>query len=203
MSALKKAAAAKARYNLEHAKVLIVEPNQHSMEILCQILNGFGVRAPVRCISSEDAMTQVKKTEFDLIICESDLAEMDGYDFVQWLRRSKIEPNNFTSVIIICGHTQTSKVHKARDCGANFILAKPLTPKIVMDRIVWVAKEGRAFIECESYLGPDRRFHSIGPPPNTEGRRADDLSLEVGDATEPNMIQDDIDALLQPKRVAK
>ena len=105
--------------------------------------------------------------------------------------------------MIISGHTQKSKVEKARDCGANFIVAKPLTPKVMIDRVIWVARENRSFIECADYLGPDRRFHSIGPPPNTEGRRSDDLPLEVGEAVEPNLSQDDIDAMLQPKRVQR
>jgi CheY-like chemotaxis protein len=193
----------KPRYNLENAKVLLVEPNQHGLEILAQIFSGFGVRNPLRAANADEAMAIVKKTELDLIVCEAQLEGMDGYDFVHWLRRSKIEPNNFTSTIIISGHTQISKVQKARDCGANFIVAKPLTPKVMIDRVVWVARENRAFIECDTYLGPDRRFHSVGPPPNTEGRRADDLPLEVGNAVEPNMSQDDIDAMLQPKRKPK
>jgi CheY-like chemotaxis protein len=193
----------KPRYNLENAKVLLVEPNQHGLEILAQIFSGFGVRNPLRAANADEAMAIVKKTELDLIVCEAQLEGMDGYDLVHWLRRSKIEPNNFTSTIIISGHTQISKVQKARDCGANFIVAKPLTPKVMIDRVVWVARENRAFIECDTYLGPDRRFHSVGPPPNTEGRRADDLPLEVGNAVEPNMSQDDIDAMLQPKRKPK
>ena len=195
--------APKPRYNLENAKVLLVEPNQHGLEILAQIFSGFGVRNPMRAANAEEAMAVVKKTELDLIICEAQLDGMDGYDFISWLRRSKIEPNAYVSAMIIGGHTQMSKVQKARDCGANFIVAKPLTPKVMIDRVVWVARENRAFIECDSYLGPDRRFHSIGPPPNTEGRRADDLPLEVGDAIEPNLSQDDIDQMLQPKRKSK
>ena len=193
----------KPRYNLENAKVLLVEPNQHGLEILVQIFSGFGVRNPLRAANAEEAMAIVKKTELDLIVCEAQLEGTDGYDFVHWLRRCKIEPNTYAATIIICGHTQISKVQKARDCGANFIVAKPLTPKVMIDRVVWGARENRAFIECESYLGPDRRFHSIGPPPNTEGRRADDLPLEVGDAVEPNLSQDDIDQMLQPKRKSK
>ena len=153
----------KPRYNLENAKVLLVEPNQHGLEILAQIFSGFGVRNPLRAANAEEAMAIVKKTELDLIVCESQLeGDMDGYDFVKWLRHSKIEPNNFTTVMIISGHTQKSKVEKARDCGANFIVAKPLTPKVMIDRVIWVARENRSFIECADYLGPDRRFHSIG-----------------------------------------
>ena len=193
----------KPKYNLENATVLLIEPNQHGLEILCQIFAGFGVRSPIKAADAEEAMAVVKKTELDLIVCEAQLEGMDGYDFISWLRRSKIDQNAFTASIIISGHTQMSKVQKARDCGANFIVAKPLTPKVMIDRVIWVARENRPFIECDSYLGPDRRFHSIGPPPNTEGRRADDLPLEVGAATEANMSQDDIDAMLQPKRITR
>jgi CheY-like chemotaxis protein len=199
----KKSEGPKARYNLENAKVLLVEPNPHGMDILAQIFSGFGVRSPIRCSDANEAMMVVKKNELDLIICEAGLEGMDGYDFINWLRKSKIEPNSYTASIIVTGHTQMSKVQKARDCGANFIVAKPLTPKVMIERVIWVARENRPFIECESYNGPDRRFHSIGPPADTEGRRADDLSLEVGEAVDPNMSQEDIDAMLQPKRAAR
>jgi CheY-like chemotaxis protein len=199
-----RSAGPKPRYNLENAKVLLVDPNQHGMDILAQIFTGFGVRNPIRTGDAEEAMAVIKKQELDLIISESQMeGAMDGYDLIHWLRRSKIEPNCYTAAMIITGHTQVSKVQKARDCGANFIVAKPLTPKVMIDRVVWVAKENRPFIECDSFVGPDRRFHSIGPPPNTEGRRSDDLPLEVGDAFEPNMSQDDIDAMLHPKRAVK
>jgi hypothetical protein len=35
-----------------------------------------------------------------------------------------------------------------------------------------------------------------------KGRRHDDLSVEVGEAKTPNLEQDEIDALFQPKAVA-
>ncbi len=187
------------RYNLTNAKVLLVEPSSHALDILCQIFAGFGVRSPFRCNTAEDAQAIVKSSELDLIVCEANLEGMDGYDFVRWLRRSNLDPNRFCATILLSGHTPLSKVDNARACGANFVISKPLTPKAIIDRIVWVSIQNRPFIECDTYQGPDRRFHSIGPPPNTEGRRSTDLSLEVGDAVAPNMSQDDIDALLTPK----
>ena len=48
--------------------------------------------------------------------------------------------------------------------------------------------------------GPDRRVRALGPPMGAKGRRKDDLSLDVGAATTPNLDQDDIDAMFQPKR---
>lgn len=90
---------------------------------------------------------------------------------------------------------------KARDCGANVVIRKPVSPQILFDRLAWVSRVQRPFIECESYIGPDRRFKSIGPPGGV-GRRSTDLSADVGTAKEPNMSQDEIDMLFKPAKIA-
>jgi DNA-binding response OmpR family regulator len=136
----------------------------------------------------------------DLIVCEAALPEQDGYDFLHQLRRARLEPNSFTPAILITAHTPKSQVLKARDCGANFVVVKPLSPRVMLDRILWIARENRAFIECDSYVGPDRRFQALGPPAGTEGRRKDDLPPEVGAAIDPNMSQSEIDDLMKPRR---
>ena len=190
----------KPKINLERASVLLVDSNSQGMDILVQVFGGFGVRSPHRCSTCADAMEVVKQQEIDLIVVDANLPDMDGYDFVHWLRRSRLEPNCAVPTIIMSGHTQSSNVRKGRDCGANFIIAKPVVPRILLERVIWVARENRSFIEAPNYVGPDRRFHSIGPPAGTEGRRKDDLPLEVGAASTPNMSQDAIDSLLQPQK---
>ncbi len=68
------------------------------------------------------------------------------------------------------------------------------------DRLAWAAQPKRAFVESETYVGPDRRFRLLAPP-GVVGRRATDLSIEIGAATEPNMSQDEIDSLIKPMLV--
>jgi CheY-like chemotaxis protein len=190
----------KGRINLEKAQTLLVESNQQGMEILSQVLHGFGARAQHKCATIAQAWEVLNLTELDLIVCATDLADGDGYDFIAELRRSQLDPNRYASVVMLSGHTPMSQVRKARDCGAHMVVAKPITPTVLLQRIVWIAKEPRAFIEAPSYVGPDRRFQNLGPPPGMEGRRRDDLPLEVGEASTPNLAQDDIDALLTRKK---
>jgi DNA-binding response OmpR family regulator len=104
---------------------------------------------------------------------------------------------------LLTGHTQRANVIRARDCGASFVVAKPILPKVLYSRIVWLAKDRRDFIDVESYCGPNRRFQNVGPPEGMEGRRSDDLSLTIGNAVEENMSQDEIDALMNPKSVTR
>jgi DNA-binding response OmpR family regulator len=193
-------ASAITRINLEKANVLLVESTVQGMDIAVQILAGFGVRSPARAGSLDEAMRVCEGAPLDLIVCEPSLPGADGYDFVRQLRRSRLEPNAFAPVLLVSAHTPKSQVLKARDCGANFMVVKPLSPRVVLDRVLWIARENRAFIECDTYVGPDRRFQSLGPPAGTEGRRKDDLPPEVGAAVDPNMSQSEIDDLMKPRR---
>jgi len=189
------------RINLERATVLVLDDNGPSLDILSQVVSGFGVKQLLRAESVANAQTLVRTKTFDLIISDVQMPTTDGIEFIEWLRREGGENNRYIPVILVTGHTRTSQIYKVRDAGANFMVAKPITPKVLLERIFWVAREDRAFIECDTYVGPDRRFKHEGPPPGTDGRRKDDLPPEVGEAQTPNMSDDEIANLMRPAKV--
>jgi CheY-like chemotaxis protein len=157
-----------ARINLSSASVLVVDDNMQAVELLCGVLDGFGMRKFKRAISFEEAKEACTETVFDLILTDAQMPGVDGYEFIRWLRRSSDEQVRLTPAIIVTAHTRRSQVTKARDCGANFIIAKPITPKIILERIIWV-------VETETYIGPDRRFRKAAPPSEYGvGRRSGD-----------------------------
>jgi CheY-like chemotaxis protein len=170
------------RFNLSKASVLLVEAPTHGLDITVQILRALGVRKPHRCRTPEDAMNRAKALALDLIICDGGLPFGGAYDFVSNLRRSNLEPNRYCPTILVAGHTPASLVEQARDCGANFVIAKPISPRVLLERIMWMAQENRAFIELESYVGPDRRFHQLDEGAAKFGRRRED---KAGGAQNP------------------
>jgi PleD family two-component response regulator len=165
---------ASTRINLEKVELLLVDDSVPSLNLLSQVLLGFGIANLTRADSAKTAQTMLRERTFDLVISATNMAGVDGYELVKWLRRGALEANRYLAVILVSGHTPPSHVFKARDSGANFTIAKPITPKIVLERILWAAKEDRQFIECETYLGPDRRFKNDGPPAGGKGRRRED-----------------------------
>lgn len=190
------------KVNLEQASVLLVDDNPQALDILASIIQGFGVREQIRCASALDATEILKRRMVDLILVDCAMPEMDGYDFVKWLRRETPAPTCMTPVIMLTGHAAPSKVHKSRDCGASFVVTKPLTPGVLLQRILWLANDEREFVKAPNYVGPDRRVRNFGPPLGMNGRRAGDLSNHIGEATEANMEQADIDSLMKVRRVA-
>lgn len=190
------------RVNLEHSTVLLIDDNPKSLDMLSSICQGFGVKEQIKCESAVDACEIVKRRPVDLILVDCSMPEMDGYDFARWLRRETPEPTRHTPLIMLTGHAAQSSVHKSRDCGVSFVVAKPLTPTVLLRRILWLARDEREFVESENYVGPDRRVRNFGPPLGEPGRRAGDLSTHVGEPAEANMDQSDIDMMMKPMRVA-
>jgi CheY-like chemotaxis protein len=187
--------------NLEKARALIVDDNPQSLDILVGVLTSFGLRNITRKGDGKEAQEELKYHTYDLILTNSALPEIDGYELTRWLRREAEEANRMTPVIIVTSHTRRSQVETARDCGANFIVTKPFSPAIMLERILWVAKGDRLFIECDTYVGPDRRWRNQGPPLEfPDGRRRDDKSIELGESDGHNMSQDELDALIKPMR---
>ncbi|USQ95514.1 response regulator [Caulobacter sp. RL271] len=190
-----------ARINLERATVLVLDDNGASLDILSQVVSGFGVKQLFRAESVDAAQSLIRTKTFDLIISDVQMPVTDGIEFIEWLRKQSGETNRYVPVILVTGHTRSSQIRKLRDAGSNYVVAKPITPKVLLERIYWVAREERVFIECDTYVGPDRRFKHEGPPPGTDGRRKDDLPAEVGEAQTPNMSDDEIANLMRPAKV--
>lgn len=158
--------------NLTGAVTMVVDDSPFSAEITTGALLGFGIRTRFSCRSAPEAMAILGDGEIDLLVVDCEMPGMDGFELVQWLRRSG-PPNAFVPVIMTAAHIRRSMVNKARNCGANYIVTKPFSASSLLERIVWVARDNRPFLEVGEYFGPDRRFRE-GDPPGHE-RRADVL----------------------------
>lgn len=190
------------KLNLERVHFLLVDDNQQALDILAQVMAGLGVRNMIKCTTVEEAKKHLSKSTIDFVVTDAHMPVESGYELVDWIRHEPNHPNKYVPAVIVTGHTPRRDVLKGRDCGAHFIVAKPLTPGVLLERIYWVASDDRMFIECDAYVGPDRRFKRLGPPPGMDGRRSDDTTGDLGDPSEPNMSQEDINALMKPAKVS-
>lgn len=190
------------RVNLARSTVLLVDHNQKSLDMLSSIFQGFGVKQQIKRATTAEAVSTMETRDVDLVLIDCSMPEMDGYDFTRWLRRETPPPMRYTPVILLTGHASQAKVHKGRDCGASFVVTKPLTPTVLLQRILWLGADERNFVESDTYVGPDRRVRSLGPPLGMPGRRSGDLSEHVGAAKEANMDQSAIDMMMKPMKVA-
>lgn len=156
--------------NLAAAVTMVVDDSAFALDLTAQALLGFGIRTRYACRGAAEAMEILRDNNIDLLVVDCDMPGTDGYELVRWLRRSGLDPNAFVPVIMTAAHLRRSRVAEARDCGASFVITKPFSASTLLERIVWVARDSRPFLEVGEYFGPDRRFRNATPP--GEERRA-------------------------------
>lgn len=190
------------RINLNTAKVLVADDNENARNIIQDMLRAFGASDIVAVRDGVEAKSLLAKQQFDLVITDGAMPECDGYELVRWLRNRPKDEDRITPAIIISAHTRESQVAAGRDCGANYIIAKPISPQVLLERIFYISNEPRSFIVGDSYAGPDRRWKHQGPPGHEEGRRKSDLSLDIGAAFDENLSETELDDLVKPQKAA-
>lgn len=181
-------------------RVLVLEEAPQALEMVGQTLRSRGA-----IVSSKDDRQQAElaalETLYDLPIVDAAFAGGGGLAFVRWLRRCEAAPCRRAPVLALPGRPSLSLVAQSRDAGANFFLAKPLAAKSLLDRVAWLRRDKRTFVDAgEGYCGPDRRFKCMGPPPGSSGRRASDCKDPLGEAVQPNLSHTEIATLVKPQR---
>jgi CheY-like chemotaxis protein len=168
---------AQPRLNLKNITGLLVDRDLFTRGLVAQMLRGFGIEKLMVTGTGEEAKRLIHGNCPDLCFVEGALPDMTTADFIGWIRRQGSNALRFMPVIVLSGYTQLRLIAAARDGGANIVIRKPISPQTLFDRINWVARVSRPFLETGHYIGPDRRFHSV-PPPDSKMKRATDIPLE-------------------------
>jgi CheY-like chemotaxis protein len=164
---------AEARLNLQNVTGLLVDRDPHGRNLIARMLRGFGLRNLLVASTGEEGKKLLQAHCPDICFVEAALADMPTSEFVGWVRRQTSKALRFMPVIVLSGYTQASVIADVRDGGANMVVRKPVSPQALFDRINWVARVSRPYLESSTYVGPDRRFRALAPPDGT-GRRSTD-----------------------------
>ena len=144
-------------YNFGRLRVLVVDDNQHMRTLVSAILQAFGVATVLEAASGEDAWKILAENRCDLIFVDWVMDGMSGLDLSVKIRTAADSPNQFVPIVMITGHTSPERVHAARDAGVNEFLAKPVSSKSIMARVISVIENPRPFVRTKAYFGPCRR----------------------------------------------
>lgn len=175
-------------FNLSSAVTMVVDDSDFAADLTTEALMGFGIKTKYVCNSAADAMDVLKDAQIDLLLVDCEMPGMDGHDFVRWLRNSRLDPNAFVPVIMTAGHVRRSKVSAVRDCGASFLVTKPFSAATLLQRILWVARDTRPFLQAGAYRGPDRRFHERVP--RESGERRSDMLAALAARSDPVCVEE-------------
>jgi two-component system chemotaxis response regulator CheY len=144
-------------YRFDRLKILVVDDNVHMRKLVVTILQAFGVIQIFEADSGDRGWHILRESNPDVIMLDWVMEGMSGLDLVQMIRTDPQTPNPFVPVIMLTGHTSLDHVARARDAGVNEFIAKPVSVKTVMSRLVAVIEHPRPYVRTQGYFGPCRR----------------------------------------------
>jgi two-component system chemotaxis response regulator CheY len=185
--------------NLRDLVILVADPNAYARRITNGILRGFGANKVLEVEQALSLFQVLSSQKIDILLCDTRLPPHGGLMLTRTIRRNANNENRTIPILLMSSDTGESTIKNARDAGANIVVAKPMSPKSLYDRLAWIAFNPRPFIDTATYFGPDRRFKIEGYPGGV-GRRKGDKQVEVAEEVGPGLAQDDIDNLFSAAR---
>jgi len=111
-------------------KLLVIDDDQTVITFVHARLEAHGYRVIV-ALNGEEGLQQAKETKPDLIILDVQMPSMDGYTFVQEIKKS--DDLRDTPIIILTAKDKLEDLFKAE--GIKDYLVKPVDIKILLDKI--------------------------------------------------------------------
>jgi DNA-binding NarL/FixJ family response regulator len=103
--------------------ILVVDDDRESNTLVCNPLEDFGYSV----ISAQDgrkAQKMIEKHQPHLIVTNTSMPEMDGYELIRWVRQHPIF--RLLPVVFLTTQTNTEERIRAYQLGANVYLSKPI-----------------------------------------------------------------------------
>lgn len=130
-------------------RILVVDDSADTVEMLRNLLEMDGAMVTTAAGGSE-ALEILERETFDVILSDISMPEMDGFEFLQHLR--KIAGRQHVPVVAITGFGRSDDIARATATGFYSHLTKPLSLKDLADVLQQLAKEKS---------GPDRHESNV------------------------------------------
>lgn len=114
------------------ARVLVIEDNASSLELMIYLLESFG-HTPFLARDGEEGLQVARSERPDLILCDVQLAAMDGYEVC---RRLKSDPVlRSIPLLALTAYAMVGDREKMLAEGFDGYLSKPVNPEQIMDQL--------------------------------------------------------------------
>ena len=125
--------------------VLVVEDDIQFNKIMCSHLSNYGYDV-VGCSSGANALAQMEKLSFDVIVSDVMMKEMNGFEFVKQARLI----NNSIPVLLLTARDDMTSKEQGYKIGIDDYIVKPVEMKELIFRIEAVLR--RANISSKSRI---------------------------------------------------
>lgn len=139
-------------FNFSGSSAMLVDENAAFMDVISQILLGFGFRAFHRCDRLEEGIQRSRDVNVDLTLIDPFPNPVPALQLIRDLRQRERHNPSPQLVIVMTGQARRELVASVHQHGADYVVIKPFSPAVLLERILWSAtrpaEEGRRGLQA-------------------------------------------------------
>lgn len=118
---------------VKKVRVLIAEDNAVNQLITSKIIKDHGFEGTI-ATDGKKAIEQLQQNDFDIVLMDIQMPEMDGYQAIKFIRHNMPEKKAIP-IIALTAHAVKEEIEKCFFAGANDYVSKPFTPADLIKKI--------------------------------------------------------------------
>jgi two-component system chemotaxis response regulator CheY len=148
---------------------LIVDDQPFTRRIVRSILHGFGSRDIHEAGDGGEALELTRTMMPNIVIVDLIMPDFDGLKFIKMVKAPSA-PTRTIPIIVLSGYLTKSTAIELKRCGAQEMLAKPVSPKALYEHISRIVLRSNQAIAPMAFVQNQRRHAE------RQKRRAGDLA---------------------------
>jgi two-component system chemotaxis response regulator CheY len=119
------------------ARIMIVDDETFIRKLIARMLTELGFRNIIMARDGVEAVSLIVSADppVDLAIVDLQMPQVDGFQFIDYVRNTKGIPNPEVPLIILSGHSERNRVLEAAKLGINGYLVKPVSKNSMLTMI--------------------------------------------------------------------
>ena len=117
---------------MEKARILVIEDNPASMDLMVYLLSAFGHQT-LQASNGESGIEVVRAERPDLVLCDIQLPKLDGWEICRLLKADPDVAN--IPLIAVTAYAMVGDREKLLTAGFNGYISKPIMPETFMDQL--------------------------------------------------------------------
>ncbi len=117
--------------------VMVVDDEVFAQKYVTRVLENIGIREIATADNGAEAieMLEARKEDLDLIICDIEMPEMDGYELIRRIRYGTVPKFKDVPIVVLTGVDSEKNVRQARILKIDGFVVKPANAELFEKRI--------------------------------------------------------------------
>lgn len=119
--------------SMEEMRVLVVDDSVTARHHIKRVLHNMGISKVTEVANGRDAIEEVKRNYFDLIVTDYNMPEMDGQQLAQYVRQKSTQRS--VPILMVTSETDNSRLAQVQQSGVSAICDKPFEPSGIKELV--------------------------------------------------------------------